>query len=218
MYDRVSGKLFGNGGSGDFALGPDVVPVEYIESHGTEYIDTGVPANSNLRVRAKFESRMDTLDTLDTKWFFLGRDNAVAGDGFGFGVFNGYATSDYNGRISSRINKFPTGTVVVIDKNKSDCSYNNHSLINTSTTFSHTSHLPIWGLISSGSFVVNATLASRCYYFNIDDDGNPIRMYRPVRVGTEGAMMDVLMRRIYRNAGAGAFTYGNDLKYPIPAE
>jgi hypothetical protein len=32
------------------------------------------------------------------------------------------------------------------------------------------------------------------------------------------AMMDVLTRRVYRNAGTGAFTYGNDLKYPIPAE
>ena len=37
-------------------------------------------------------------------------------------------------------------------------------------------------------------------------------------IGTDGAMMDVLTRRIYRNAGTGAFTYGNDLKYPIPAE
>lgn len=35
---------------------------------------------------------------------------------------------------------------------------------------------------------------------------------------TEDAMMDVLTRRIYRNAGTGAFAYGNDLKYPIPAE
>jgi hypothetical protein len=46
--------------------------------------------------------------------------------------------------------------------------------------------------------------------------------YIPVRVGSgsswEGAMMDVLTRRIYRNDGTGAFTYGNDLKYPIPAE
>lgn len=41
LYDRVTGKLFGNAGTGDFVLGPDVVPVEYIESHGTEYIDTG---------------------------------------------------------------------------------------------------------------------------------------------------------------------------------
>lgn len=34
----------------------------------------------------------------------------------------------------------------------------------------------------------------------------------------EGATMDVLTRRIYRNAGTGAFGYGNDLKYPIPSE
>jgi hypothetical protein len=51
----------------------------------------------------------------------------------------------------------------------------------------------------------------------------PVRSFRPVRVGTdatswEGAMMDTLTRRIYRNAGTGAFAYGNDLKYPIPAE
>lgn len=26
-----------------------------------------------------------------------------------------------------------------------------------------------------------------------------------------------LTRRVYRNAGTGAFTYGNDLPYPIPA-
>ena len=47
--------------------------------------------------------------------------------------------------------------------------------------------------------------------------GATIAKFVPVRVGTEGAMMDVLTRRIYRNAGTGAFTYGNDLKYPIPA-
>lgn len=49
-----------------------------------------------------------------------------------------------------------------------------------------------------------------------------IRFNPAVRVGTgstwEGAMIDVLTRRIYRNAGTGAFGYGNDLKYPIPAE
>ena len=48
-------------------------------------------------------------------------------------------------------------------------------------------------------------------------NGNLIRNYISVRVGTEGALMDTLTRRIYRNAGTGAFTYGNDLKNPIPA-
>ena len=65
LFDRVSRQLFGNAGSGDFVLGPDtfatgVIPtrmmpmgvsatplpydaeVEYVESTGTQYIDTGV--------------------------------------------------------------------------------------------------------------------------------------------------------------------------------
>jgi hypothetical protein len=49
-------------------------------------------------------------------------------------------------------------------------------------------------------------------------DGAPVRKFAPVRVGTEGAMIDTLTRRIYRNDGTGAFGYGNDLPYPIPAE
>ena len=31
-------------------------------------------------------------------------------------------------------------------------------------------------------------------------------------------LKNILTRRIYRNAGTGAFTYGNDLRYPIPSE
>jgi hypothetical protein len=62
----------------------------------------------------------------------------------------------------------------------------------------------------------------RVYSFGVRDNSNDIYKANPVRVGTdatsrEGAMMDVLTRRIYRNAGTGAFGYGNDLKYPIPA-
>ena len=36
-------------------------------------------------------------------------------------------------------------------------------------------------------------------------------------IGEGVVRIDVLTRRIYRNAGTGAFTFGNDLKYPIPA-
>ena len=61
-------------------------------------------------------------------------------------------------------------------------------------------------------------MIGRVYRMKMWADSTLVRFFLPVRVGTEGAMMDVLTRRIYRNAGTGAFTYGNDLKYPIPAE
>lgn len=61
----------------------------------------------------------------------------------------------------------------------------------------------------------------RLFSLEMSDATINLRNYTPIRVGSsstwEGAVMDVLTRRVYRNAGTGAFGYGNDLKYPIPA-
>ena len=77
--------------------------------------------------------------------------------------------------------------------------------------------------VASGTGTYGNINGGRIGSFSITRNGAKIIDFRPVRVGTdatswEGAMMDVLTRHIYRNAGTGAFTYGNDLKYPIPAE
>ena len=55
LYDTVSGRFFGNSGTGTFTAGPAVLPcgytrLEYIESGGTQYIDTGVYADKNTEV------------------------------------------------------------------------------------------------------------------------------------------------------------------------
>ena len=55
MYDKVSKELFANAGSGSFTLGGDIVPIEYIESTGTQWIDTGVVLDPALyEYEAKF--------------------------------------------------------------------------------------------------------------------------------------------------------------------
>ena len=51
MYDRISGELFGNAGTGDFILGDDIVQVEYLESTGTQYIDTGISTSGNITIK-----------------------------------------------------------------------------------------------------------------------------------------------------------------------
>lgn len=52
MYDRVSKKYFPNKGTGTFKYGNRVGyrETEYIESNGTQYIDTGVVPNSNTDI------------------------------------------------------------------------------------------------------------------------------------------------------------------------
>ena len=49
MYDKVSRALFGNCGTGDFVLGPDKydAQIQYLQSTGTQYIDTNIIPNKN---------------------------------------------------------------------------------------------------------------------------------------------------------------------------
>ncbi len=42
MWNKVEGKAYYNQGTGTFTAGRKVIPVEYLESSGTQYIDTGV--------------------------------------------------------------------------------------------------------------------------------------------------------------------------------
>ena len=55
MYDRITEQLFYNAGTGDFVAGRQIHPVEYIESTGTQYIDTGVKLSSTSKVECSAE-------------------------------------------------------------------------------------------------------------------------------------------------------------------
>lgn len=57
MYDVVNDVFYTNAGSGSFTVGPDIIAipseyqkVEYIQSSGTQYIDTGVKVSTNNKI------------------------------------------------------------------------------------------------------------------------------------------------------------------------
>ena len=216
LYDRVSGKLFGNAGTGDFVLGPDVVPVEYIESHGTEWIDTGVNAKQSLKIRAVFET-----NSTSSSYFAYG---VRAGDST-ITCASGYRQSLGYARwgTSSYVPAVPGGLVdVAQDSSGVIVNGTSYSYNATQTVVEQSGYTMVLFAGRNSATTVTANMVGKFYSCEIWDNGIPVRSFRPVRVGSgstwEGAMMDVLTRRIYRNAGTGAFTYGNDLKYPIPAE
>ena len=213
LYDRVSGKLFGNAGTGDFVLGPDVVPVEYIESHGAEWIDTGTLVEMTDKVDCTFEllaygdatlagARVDSSNYSLAIWAYTNAEQCIRFDLFSDNNHGGIATSiaptlgqEY--KVSKiGIRNFVDGVEVQS---------------NATVAYAPVRPCYLFAMNNGGtaSFIGNCRIKD----FSI---GGKLK-YRPVRVGTEGAMMDVLTRRIYRNQGTGAFTYGNDLKYPIPA-
>jgi hypothetical protein len=213
LYDRVSGKLFGNAGTGDFVLGPDVVPVEWIQTDGSAYIDTGLEMADGHEVRAEHYFKRATTRQL-----------------MGSNASRQYYGVSADGYVEFGLLGTNKSTVSVDEAKKYLISYeasggNNTGSIYEGNTLLWSSSGAYYGFSNSFKifrlstnpglpFVAGNKIAS----FKHIASGETIQSLLSVRVGTEGAMMDVLTRRIYRNAGTGAFTYGNDLKYPIPSE
>lgn len=218
LFDRVSGlmKPFGNAGTGDFVLGPDVVPVEYIESHGTEYIDTGV----TQEIDTSFAVDASINNLTSGRFGCYGTGGSGVGMRFCFGVVNskwacGLNTAAYNHSIANADSLRHQFVLF-----GSDFSVDGSIVYQSIPPLTPTqNNIYIFAEHDSDGASFRAT--ARLFRCEIWRNTIPVRSFRPVRVGSgstwEGAMMDVLTRRIYRNAGSGAFTYGNDLKYPIPA-
>ena len=219
LYDRVSGKLFGNAGTGDFVLGQDVVPVEYLQSSGTQWIDTGViPTAADsfyCRIRQSVVADQCLWGLASVAYCF----SNWTGVGSGNGTFWGHPAIGTGG--VQGVNPLgdtnwheilcqPSGIFVDGVQINTQVTAPTLSPLNTVALFARSVNSAGGGVTKYGRGRMSA--------FKVERNGDPLRKYFPVRVGTEGAMMDVLTRRIYRNAGTGAFTYGNDLKYPIPAE
>ena len=224
LYDRVSGlmKPFGNAGTGDFVVGPDVVPVEYIESHGTEWIDTGVPCVDGYTFKADFmyTRKASTYNYIagsnggsTTNRLYFTRLSNI--DNTFRMTYNDSLTSTYTGvSVNQRI------AVTTIAKVGEQKVYVNGALVYEDTRSSSVNtgmNIYLFAASNPGASIITGECAAKMYAAQLYSGTNLLRSFCPVRVGTEGAMMDTLTRRIYRNAGTGAFTYGNDLPYPIPA-
>lgn len=59
MYDKVSKKFFYNKGTGRFIAGKKIQPIEYLESTGTQYIDTEIIPSSNTDVDIRCNYTLD---------------------------------------------------------------------------------------------------------------------------------------------------------------
>lgn len=74
MYDRVTGTFFENKGTGDFVYGLDDDGTPYLESTGTQYIDTEYYPNNKTRAECEFS----TLDNLNGNIFGSNSDSGLS--------------------------------------------------------------------------------------------------------------------------------------------
>ena len=172
----------------------------YIQSSGTQYIDTGFKPNQSTRVIAVVDADgsdciFGTADGYGSKMYsFIG----IGGNSF---------RSDYGNTLDSvTLSDGVLASPFKIDKNENITSVNGTVLLtSTSNTFQCSYQLLIFAFNNVGSVLAYATF--KLYSLKIYDSGTLIRDFIPC-ISDSGAigLYDLVNRQFYGNAGTGTFT------------
>lgn len=214
LYDTVNGQFYLNAGTGSFTTGdvePGLLPdgytqKEYIQSSGTQYIDTLFKPNQNTRVVCDFEL-LESGKAYGVFGARIGYGN-TSYDLFAFGMNAETSFQDDYGTSNNAHTNSQTNILYHADKNKNVTSLGNVSYTFSMSTFQLNYTMYLFGVNTSGS--PNNQLGSlRIYSCKIYDNGTLIRDFVPCinPSGTVG-LYDVAGKAFYANAGTGTFTAG----------
>lgn len=176
--------------------------VLYLESNGSQYIDTGVVPDDDTGMMAYCEyvnNGMDVAGLLEgTSGFIVGVSN-VASYGYWGGYKNGIA--------------FSKGTILLNYANSrkfqvTEYGGNSYDTALTTLPFTPTTSIMVFGFNHDG---VADGKATRLYSLKITQGNDVIHDFVPVRVKTVGYLYDQVTGQLYGNQGSGAFTLGPDV-------
>ena len=186
--------------------------IEYIESTGTQYINTEIVPDINtcVIIRGRYNEYVATsvlcgarVGTGNTNRFFpWGCEGANQKNRFVIGNSSFYSDVNYGSTIYNLYFNDPLHNVVL-----------NGSRLGTysSTSFSVSSNNPLY-LFGTSGYGTNLYLSkARVYFFVIIKNNAVVRDYIPVRVGQVGYMYDRVSGTLFSNAGTGSFTLGSDV-------
>lgn len=181
----------------------DVLPegytqLEYIESTGTQYIDTGIKVNQNssVEIYGNFTQKATTSIFGAQPHFVITSTNS--GDNYRFR----YNNVSFDSTIL-------TTTLSTVSLKQNNVIVDNNTLHNFSTaTFSSTNNAFLFGR-SAADGTPEELSSIRMYYAKIYDGDTLIRCYVACKnASDEIGMYDTVGRTFYGNSGTGTFTAG----------
>ena len=207
--------------------------VEYLESTGAQWIDTGVPYDSSVACECVMAK---TSNTISGSYIFgiLWASGASSTVRRWAVVYNGNANKLLPQYATTMNVANPTllqnGVIYKLQANSTTFAVDNTFVNVTSTTFDPTTDVSIY-IFARHTYApqldpnpVTGKQAFRLYSFKVTKGGMLVRDFQPVRFTnehgqSEGAMYDRVSGQLFRNAntaaGAAPFRYGNDVA-PAP--
>lgn len=209
LYDTIGGQFY----TTPLAEEPVELPsgytqVAYLQSSGTQWIDTGFKPNQDTRFVADV---MVTGTSLAYMYGARGTQSENYNPRQGAMFNNTLFRSDYgNGMGVTFSSALTTGNRYTVDQDKNVCTIDSESVTNTALTFQSKYTAYLFGINEGNSAKYICTM--RAYSFRIYDNGELVRRMIPARnsAGTLG-MYDVIGKTFYTNKGSGTFTAGADI-------
>ena len=190
------------------ALPAGYTELEYIESTGTQYIDTGIVPEAGTHAKIKYAY----IST--SGWAYSFGDQETEGHYFALRLNNSGKLQFLAGRSIIDTDITPiSGTPFTAELSVSGTSatYTVNDVSNIETIeFSSepgTKHIGIFANGDGGNMFKSS---ARCYGFSVDNNGTMIRNMIPMRRDSDGVlgMYDTVSNTFFTNAGTGTFTAG----------
>ena len=176
----------------------------YIQSSGTQYINTGFKQNQNSRVVMHVKPVSITANA----WAFEGRN---AADKNKKGVFFYYSSGSlwnadyYNSSGRKSFSGISSTADLNIDYDKNTCTINGVSVNFTAKTFKSDFNITLLACNTGGT--VAGHLSAKLYSCQIYDNGTLVRDFKPcINASGEVGLFDMVNQQFYGNAGTGVFT------------
>lgn len=207
MYDKVSRQLFGNSGSGNFILGNDIptsydAQVEYLQSSGTQYIDTGLKIASGDIITLVFQ----TVGTQSTAFFGCRTSSSSGKCVIGSGSSSTIIYASLGSTANTKLADFDQNKhTIVLNTDTGKASIDGGSMVSIGTYSANNLSALLFACNQDGVVSLNSSI--KIYSLEISNKLSLI----PVRVGQAGYMYDTISGNYYGNKGSGSFILGNDI-------
>ena len=198
--------------------------VEYLESTGTQYIDTGIIPNSELNCSIEFMRKIDDRND----GYLFGSTNGANTDYFGVNLFGAnhsiecyYGTGGYPKVyvwIKNRKHQIKIENKIFYCDGNQIYDFNNSS---NKMNFNTKNSIYLFGLNHNGGRYRANTIYSAKFWYNQKEVRNYISCYSKTTVtdvngkqcpyGTKG-MYDTVEGKFYTNQGTGEFIAGPDVE------
>lgn len=214
MYDLVEGKAYYNAGTGSFSYGHTITPVEYLESSGTQYIDTGISTAEGICAEVKF--KLNSITSTSQVVFGKVGSTTPPMSRYWFGAQGSslkwyYAVNEY---ITTSANADADIHTVVLDTVNNVCTLDGETIATFGNLNSNSETISLFSVFYQGS--LNNPMSGRIYYTKILNNGTLVRDFIPCKdENNVGYMFDKVTHSLYANAGTGAFVVGNEIKQDI---